>query len=76
MYNLINAFPLYNFLKYCNNSSHEKIILDCGAGGANPPLSLFYEFAYKTYGIENLTIYNDEKKLVWNIAELQKNFFR
>jgi ubiquinone/menaquinone biosynthesis C-methylase UbiE len=52
MYNLINAFPLYNFLKYCNSSSHEKIILDCGAGGSNPPLSLFYEFKYKTYGIE------------------------
>lgn len=52
MHNLINAFPLYNFLKYCNSSSLEKIILDCGAGGSNPPLSLFYEFKYKTYGIE------------------------
>ena len=52
MHNPINAFPLYNFLKYCNSSSHEKIILDCGAGGSNPPLSLFYEFKYKTYGIE------------------------
>jgi ubiquinone/menaquinone biosynthesis C-methylase UbiE len=52
MHNLINAFPLYNFLKYCNSSSHEKIILDCGAGGNYPPLSLFYEFKYKTYGIE------------------------
>lgn len=52
MHNLINAFPLYNFLKYCNSSSHEKTILDCGAGGSNPPLSLFYEFKYKTYGIE------------------------
>ncbi len=52
MHNLINAFPLYNFLKYCNNSSLEKTILDCGAGGSNPPLSLFYEFGYKTYGIE------------------------
>ncbi|WP_105616307.1 class I SAM-dependent methyltransferase [Vallitalea okinawensis] len=52
MHNLINAFPLYNFLKYCNNSSLEKIILDCGAGGANPPLSLFYEFSYETYGVE------------------------
>ncbi len=52
MNNLISAFPLYNFLKYCNASSLEKIILDCGAGGINPPLSLFYEFGYKTYGIE------------------------
>ncbi len=52
MHNLINAIPLYNFLKYCNNNSSEKIILDCGAGGSNPPLSLFYEFGYETYGIE------------------------
>ena len=52
MHNLISAFPLYNFLKYCNANSSEKIILDCGAGGSNPPLSLFYEFGYKTYGIE------------------------
>ena len=52
MHNLINAFPLYNFLKYCNSSSSDKKILDCGAGGSNPPLSLFYEFKYETYGIE------------------------
>lgn len=52
MNNLISAFPLYNFLKHCNASSLEKVILDCGAGGNNPPLSLFYEFGYKTYGIE------------------------
>ena len=52
MHNLINATPLYNFIKYCNASSLEKVVLDCGAGGANPPLSLFNEFNYKTYGIE------------------------
>lgn len=52
MKNLITAFPLYNFLKYCNQYEGEKRILDCGAGGANPPLSLFYEFGYETYGIE------------------------
>lgn len=52
MHNLINAFPLYNFLKYCNEVSLEKVILDCGAGGSNPPLSLFHEFGYETYGIE------------------------
>ncbi|GKX29488.1 S-adenosylmethionine-dependent methyltransferase [Vallitalea longa] len=52
MHNLINAFPLYNFLKYCNASSLEKVVLDCGAGGSNPPLSLFHEFGYETYGIE------------------------
>ena len=52
MHNLISAYPLYNFLKYCDNSALEKIVLDCGAGGFNPPLSLFYEFGYETHGIE------------------------
>ncbi len=52
MNNLINAFPLYNFLKYCNSNQKGKRVLDCGAGGSNPPLSLFYEFGYDTYGIE------------------------
>jgi ubiquinone/menaquinone biosynthesis C-methylase UbiE len=29
-----------------------KEVLDCGAGGSNPPLSLFYLHGYKTYGVE------------------------
>jgi len=28
------------------------MVLDCGAGGNQPPLSLFYKHGYKTYGIE------------------------
>lgn len=52
MHNLIKAVPLYNFIRYCNESGLEKTVLDCGAGGSNPPLSLFWEFGYKTYGIE------------------------
>jgi SAM-dependent methyltransferase len=29
-----------------------KTILDCGAGGSQPPLSLFYQYGYQTFGIE------------------------
>lgn len=43
---------LYKFLNYCNDHNLEKIVLDCGAGGNCPPLALFAEFGYKTYGIE------------------------
>jgi ubiquinone/menaquinone biosynthesis C-methylase UbiE len=43
---------LYKFLNYCNQSNLEKIVLDCGAGGNCPPLALFSDFGYKTYGIE------------------------
>ncbi|MCB2290919.1 class I SAM-dependent methyltransferase [Clostridium sp. CS001] len=74
MHNLISAFPLYNFLKYCNANSSDKIILDCGAGGSNPPLSLFHEFGYKTYGIEiskgqleKANIFCDEHNTALNI---------
>ncbi|MFX0204845.1 MAG: class I SAM-dependent methyltransferase [Candidatus Hodarchaeota archaeon] len=43
---------LYAFLKVCNASPLEKEILDCGVGGRIPPLALFYEYGYKTYGID------------------------
>ncbi len=46
--------PLYRFLEYCNkeNTKVEPKILDCGAGGEMPPLSLFYSNGYKTEGID------------------------
>lgn len=69
MHNLISAYPLYNFLKYCNNSTLEKVVLDCGAGGSNPPLSLFYEFGYETYGIE---ISDEQLKKANQFCEIQK----
>jgi len=46
------ATPLYKFLRECNSSPLEKTILDCGAGGDDPPLQLFCDYGYKTYGIE------------------------
>ncbi len=52
MNHLIKQVQLYKFLDYCNEIELEKNILDCGAGGANPPLSIFLGAGYKTYGIE------------------------
>ena len=46
------ATPLYEFLRYCNNTSMERKILDCGAGGQQPPLYLFHQYGYKTFGID------------------------
>lgn len=46
---------LYTFLLYCNDVELEKVILDCGAGGRTPPLSIFSEYGYKTHGIEKST---------------------
>lgn len=52
MIEIIWATPLYEFLRQCNASPLTKDVLDCGAGGSHPPLSLFYQYGYKTYGIE------------------------
>lgn len=46
------AAPLYEFLRQCSENAPEKSILDCGAGGNRPPLSLFCQFGFKTFGIE------------------------
>ncbi|SKC69196.1 class I SAM-dependent methyltransferase [Maledivibacter halophilus] len=76
MHNLINAFPLYNFLKYCNTISLEKVILDCGAGGSNPPLSLFYEFGYETYGIEICEEQLEKANLFCNSCNMDLNIIK
>ena len=52
MKTVIGATPLYKFLRQCNLSPLEKTVLDCGAGGDDPPLQLFLEYGYKTCGIE------------------------
>lgn len=53
MTEVFKQIPLYRFLAYCNDMSNlEKVVLDCGAGGDKPPLSLFYQSGYLTYGIE------------------------
>lgn len=49
---LFKQIPLYRFLALCNESGMEKTILDCGAGGDSPPLSLFASYGYTTRGIE------------------------
>lgn len=43
---------LYKFLQMCNNMQMERTVLDCGAGGNCPPLGMFLEHGYKTFGIE------------------------
>jgi SAM-dependent methyltransferase len=46
------ATPLYEFLRQCDLSGLPKTVLDCGAGGSLPPLSLFYRQGYVTCGID------------------------
>jgi len=55
MGDIIWATPLYEFLRQCNESPLRKVVLDCGAGSSAdraPPLYLFYQHGFKTYGLE------------------------
>ncbi len=52
MKEIFKQIPLYRFIMYCNDTNMDKTVLDCGAGGDCPPLSLFSDYGYKTYGIE------------------------
>jgi len=52
MSNIFKQTMLYKFLIYCEKNSLEKIVLDCGAGGPQPPLALFKSQGYETYGID------------------------
>lgn len=53
-----NAAAVYGFLSFIHakypqkESGHPIKILDCGAGGPVPPLALFYEHGFETWGID------------------------
>jgi len=73
---VIWATPLYEFLRQCNGSSLERRVLDCGAGGSDPPLSLFYQYGYETYGIEIATEALDKASLFCREKDMALNVLR
>jgi ubiquinone/menaquinone biosynthesis C-methylase UbiE len=46
------ATPLYEFVRLCEASGLDRMVLDCGAGGSDPPLALFRARGYRTCGVE------------------------
>ena len=52
MSDVVWATPLYEFLRRCDMAGLERTVLDCGAGGDDPPLALFYRHGYRTCGID------------------------
>jgi ubiquinone/menaquinone biosynthesis C-methylase UbiE len=60
---------LYTFLLYCNDVELDRKVLDCGAGGNLPPLAIFSEHGYSTYGID---ISQDQIELA-EVFELEHN---
>jgi ubiquinone/menaquinone biosynthesis C-methylase UbiE len=73
---IIWATPLYEFLRQCNASSLEKTVLDCGAGGNSPPLSLFHRHGYRTCGLEIAEAPLDEAKQFCQENRMFLNIFR
>lgn len=49
---IIRSTPIYELFKLCESNPLEKKVLDCGAGGKYPPLTLFLDQGYETYGLE------------------------
>ncbi len=51
---IFRQVPLYRFAAYCNQEriTGGRSVLDCGAGGTQPPLGIFHEMGYKTRGID------------------------
>lgn len=49
---IFRQISLYRFIMFCNETNMDKVVLDCGAGGNCPPLSLFLEYGYIAHGIE------------------------
>jgi ubiquinone/menaquinone biosynthesis C-methylase UbiE len=48
-----NAYRFLHFIETLESETKpEKRILDCGAGGSRPPLSLFHLLDYETYGVD------------------------
>lgn len=53
-----SRIPIYGFLSVINNHQplhdqpQDRKILDCGAGGAAPPLALFQQYGIKCWGID------------------------
>ena len=43
---------IYKFLHMARWKDVKKKVLDCGAGGNNPPLALFSMHGYEAYGID------------------------
>ena len=52
MSTIVWATPLYEFLRHCQNMPIDRSVLDCGAGGTDPPLQLFHEHGFATCGVD------------------------
>ncbi len=52
MDNIIFPPRMYSFLWAIRECELEKKILDCGAGGRLPPLAIFHQHGFETYGVD------------------------
>jgi predicted RNA methylase len=52
MNDIFKHIPLYRYLIFCNETTLDRTVLDCGAGGDSPSLGLFAQYGYATCGVE------------------------
>lgn len=75
-----NATPIYAFLSFINaeqgenQQSNSIKILDCGAGGRTPPLALFFEHGFDTWGIDDSDEQLEKAKQYCDEKGLRINF--
>lgn len=65
---------LYSFLKIIDSSPLEKKILDCGAGGPQPPCVLFHNHGYEAYGIDISDVQIEKSRVFCEKNNLEINF--
>ena len=49
---LTRAVSIYKILYYSEKYAVQNKVLDCGAGGDNPPCYIFYTHGYQAHGID------------------------
>jgi len=70
------ATPLYEFVRLCEASGLDRLVLDCGAGGSEPPLALFQQRGYRTCGVEVQDEQLDKAQTFCQERGLRLNIFR
>jgi len=73
---IIRSTPIYEFFKLCELTPLERRVLDCGAGGKYPPLTLFHDRGYETYGIEIRKTQLERAQIFCESNNIDLNIFR
>jgi hypothetical protein len=63
MRDVIWATPLYKFLRECNSSPLEKVVLDCGAGGDDLLFDSFMNMDTKRLELKSVNVSSGKQRI-------------